>query len=252
MSNPVETAADSLSVCLATFNGARFLREQIDSVLSQLRPGDEFLVADDGSSDDTVRILESYGSRLRVVATDRVGGVVDNFERVLMQARGDLIALCDQDDVWMAGRADFMRQRLRDATLLMMNGDVVDGDLRPTGQDIEQFVRFRGGFLRTLASNHYVGCCMAFRRELLGVALPFPRKILWHDWYLALVAELLFTTEFSARKTLLFRRHGANASNTGQRSRNSLSKKLRSRFWMAVAVAIAAWRFARRRSGAFT
>lgn len=240
----------SVSVCLATYNGASFLRAQIDSILPQLRPGDELLVSDDGSTDDTRAVLATYGDRLQVLAMGRAGGVVRNFERTLSAACGDLVVLSDQDDVWLEGRLDLVRARLRNVSLLMMNGEVVDGDLRPLGMDVYELVTFHSGFLRTFVATKYIGCCMAFRRELLDVALPFPKHILWHDWYLALIGELLFTSEIHPGKTILFRRHGNNTSTTGQRSRNSLFEKARARFWMARAVAVAALRFARLRAGA--
>jgi glycosyltransferase involved in cell wall biosynthesis len=223
------------------------LRAQIDSILSQLGPSDEMLVSDDGSTDGTPEILASYGNRLRIVGTSRAGGVVRNFERVLSAARCDLVVLSDQDDVWLDGRLSLLRGGLRDATLVMTNGEVVDANLKPSGQDVYQLVRFHNGFIRTFAATRYVGCCMAFRRELLEVALPFPSHLQWHDWYIALVGELLFTCRFDHTKTILFRRHANNASCTGQRSSSSLFEKLRARFWMARAIFIVAWRFAGQR-----
>lgn len=240
----------SLSVCLASYNGAHYLRPQIDSILEQLGPRDELVVSDDGSTDGTAKILDSYGDRLRVVGTSRAGGVVRNFERALSAARGDLVALSDQDDVWLAGRVELIRERLRAVTLVMMNGELVDSELRPSGQDVYQSVGVHRGFVRNFVKSTYVGCCMAFRRELLDVALPFPSRIQWHDWYLALLGELLSTPERHPRKTILFRRHANNASSTGQRSRAGLFEKAVARFWMARALAVALLRMVARRRGA--
>ena len=78
-----------LSVCMATFNGARHIAAQVDSILAQLEPGDELVVSDDGSTDRTHEILAGYGDRVRVVGTSRVGGAVPNFERALAAARGE-------------------------------------------------------------------------------------------------------------------------------------------------------------------
>jgi glycosyltransferase involved in cell wall biosynthesis len=230
-------AAARLSVCMATFNGARFLPAQIDSILGQLGPQDELVVSDDGSTDRTPEILAGYGDRLRVVGTSRVGGVVPNFERALAAARGDLVALSDQDDVWLDGRAALIRERLGGATLVAMNGVVVDEALKPLGRTVFQQVGVPGGFLRTLAVNRYVGCCMAFRRELLAAALPFPPRIAAHDWFIALVAERLFDVANDDRPLFLFRRHGGNASTTGGRSRHGLGARLAMRWRMLRAVA---------------
>lgn len=210
---------------------------------------DELLISDDGSSDGTLDILASYGTQVRVIGSKRAGGVVANFERVLSAASGDLIVLCDQDDVWLPNRLELVRERLAHVSMLMMNADVVDAKAQSLGMDVYGMVGFHPGFLRTLIQNKYVGCCLAFRRELLVLALPFPSHIQWHDWYLALIAELLFEVESHPTKTLLFRRHGHNASPTGQRSGASLLSKLKARAWMSRAVLIALRRhFTRRMS----
>lgn len=234
---------NSVSVCLASYNGDNFLRAQIDSVLNQLCVGDELIVSDDGSSDETVAILRTYGDRIRIVNIKRVGGVVKNFELALNSARGDFIVLCDQDDVWLDGKIELLREQLPHASLLMMNALVTDGSLVPTGQNLYEYVGFRPGFIRNFISNSYVGCCIAFRREILEVVLPFPRNILWHDWYIALVAELMFHVSHVDTPTLLFRRHGNNASTTGRKSDRFFIEKVVVRLWMlrAVAVAQARW-----------
>ncbi len=245
--DPGRFAEDRLSVCMATCNGARFLEAQIDSILAQLEPGDELLVSDDGSTDASPDILAGYGERIHVVGTSRVGGVVPNFERVLSAARGGLIALSDQDDVWLEGRVALIRERLRHAAMLAMDGVVVDQDLEPTGATVREYAGSRGGFVRTLMANGYVGCCLAFRREIVDLALPFPRGVAAHDWFIALVAELLFDVERTDRRTILFRRHGNNASTTGRRSSNGLWTKLASRVRMLRALAVVACRRVARR-----
>jgi len=237
MATAVAPSPPRLSVCMATFNGAPFLGAQVDSILAQLEPGDELVVSDDGSTDRTPEILAGYGDRLRLVGTGRVGGAVANFERALAAARGELVALADQDDVWLEGRVALIRERLRERALLVMDGLVVDQALVPTGRTIFQQVGARGGFLRTLARNGYVGCCMAFRREVLDAALPFPPRIAAHDWFIGLVAERFFDVARDTRPMLLFRRHGANASTTGARSRNGLREKLAMRWRLLRAVA---------------
>src|SRR5205823_11558456 len=101
------------------------------------------LVADDGSTDDTLARIAAYGSRVRIVARGRAGGVVPNFERVLAAATGDGIVLCDQDDVWLPGRLALLRRRLSDCLLVVTNGAVVDDALRPRGQDVFGLVGMR-------------------------------------------------------------------------------------------------------------
>jgi glycosyltransferase involved in cell wall biosynthesis len=231
-----------MSVCLATYNGARHIAAQLDSILPQLEAQDEVLVADDGSTDDTLALIAAYGSRVRIVATGRAGGVVPNFERVLAAATGEGIVLCDQDDVWLPGRLTLMRQHLANCLLVITNGVVVDDALRGRGQDVFGMVGVRRGVLRNLVKNSFIGCCMAFRRELLERVLPFPAGVPWHDWYIGLAAEALGRVERDASVTLLYRRHATNASPTGARSGNSFATMLRMRLAVARALLVAVLR----------
>lgn len=228
-----------LSICLATYNGAKFVNEQLSSIFSQLSDVDEVVFADDGSSDDTVARVLSFGRQVRVVSTDRVGGVVANFERVLAAAEGDGLVLCDQDDVWLPGRLDLIRERLARSHLVILNGRIVDEDLVSRGQTIFDVLGIRSGFFPNLIKNSFIGCCMAFRRELLNRILPFPVGVPWHDWYIGLVSECTGRVERVDTVTMLYRRHGANSSPTGDKSSYSLLRKLLMRLAVSRAVLIA-------------
>lgn len=216
-----------------------FLNEQLSSIIPQLRPDDEILIADDGSTDDTLSVLDKFKSCVRVVAANRVGGVVANFERVLTAASGDGIVLCDQDDVWMPGRLALIREGLLRASLIMLNGEVVDGSLNKTGKTVFEAVRMRRGFWRNVVRNSFIGCCMAFRRTLLKRVMPFPAGVPWHDWYIGLVGVATGKVEYIDLPTLLYRRHGANHSPTGERSTNSLAVKVALRFSILRCVTLA-------------
>jgi len=228
-----------LSICIATYNGSQFIQEQLLSIFPQLEPGDEVLIADDGSRDDTVERALALGNPIRLVSTERVGGVVANFERVLKAAKGDGILLCDQDDVWLPDRLTAIRSALYSSQLVMINGEVVDEHLQPRGQTIFQAVNVHAGFWPNLLKNSYIGCCMAFRRELLDRVLPFPSGIPWHDWYIGLVAERTGAIARLPQISMLYRRHGGNFSPTGEKSKNSLWRKLSMRFGILRAVVIA-------------
>lgn len=235
----------TIAVCLASYCGAQFIAEQIGSILPQLLPGDKIYLSDDGSSDATVAIAKSMSSDVVVVGITRVGGVVPNFERALAAAHAAgfaLFVLCDQDDVWLPGHLIHVRSALADADLTQLNGLVVDGDLIPTGRTIADITPLRVGFWPNLGKSSYIGCCMAFRRSVLDMALPFPKGIQWHDWYLALLAEKFLVVSRVQASTMYYRRHGANHSTTGEKSRYSLRKKIAIRIAMLRAVFIAAGR----------
>jgi glycosyltransferase involved in cell wall biosynthesis len=228
---------------MATWNGEAYIVQQLESILSQLGPFDELIVSDDGSTDKTLEILESYSEKIRVVAVSRVGGVVKNFERALSSAKNPIIILSDQDDVWLPGKVDLIRNCLSRAEMLITNADVVDSTLASMNCDLFDFVKFRRGFINNFISPKYVGCCMAFHKKILDIALPFPSNIQWHDWYLSLIGELLYTVECSPVKTLLFRRHSTNSSNTGFKSNQNFFKKFKFRVAMFNALMIVLCRY---------
>lgn len=228
-----------ISVCLATYNGCKFIVEQLESVVCQLNPGDEVVVADDGSSDGTVAELAAFEPWVRIISVERVGGVVKNFERVISAAVGDAIVLCDQDDIWLPGRINLIRRALAENDLVVLNGQVVDANAVSRGVTIFESVDMRAGFLANLAKNSFIGCCMAFRRSLRDRVLPFPAGVPWHDWYIGLVAEWIGRVERIDEITLLYRRHGGNFSPTGEKSSNTLWRKLAMRWAVLRAVMIA-------------
>jgi glycosyltransferase involved in cell wall biosynthesis len=223
-----------ISVCMATCNGDRYLREQMDSILVQLGPEDELVVSDDASTDDTLVILGSYNDeRLRVLSGD-YRDPVQNFANALRQARGEILVLSDQDDRWLPGRLELVRQYLAGQTgrpaLIMMDGEIVDADGEAVGLSVFTRNRAGKGLLKNIYDNTYTGCCLAFSRPLLDIALPFPRHVPMHDMWLGLLAELFGRVEFVPVRTLRYRRHGANVS---QRSPDLLLK-VRRRFWLVL------------------
>lgn len=227
--------AISISVCMATCNGARYLREQLESILVQLGPDDELVVSDDASNDDTLAIVRSYvDPRLRVLAGNAFGSPVRNFEHALRQARGEILVLSDQDDRWNPGRLDLVRQLLAGkgdrVALIMMDGELVDAAGQPLGGSVFERDHAGAGLCKNIYANTYSGCCMAFSRALLEIALPFPRQVPMHDVWLGLLAELFGEVEFVPIRTICHRRHGGNASYRA----TSRWLQVRRRFWLVV------------------
>jgi glycosyltransferase involved in cell wall biosynthesis len=234
-----------LSVCVATYNGELFIRAQIESIVDQIRPCDELIVSDDGSKDFTIDIVKSIYPAAKIISQERVGGVVRNFERALTAATGDIVVLCDQDDVWLPGRLDFIRRQMLGCDLLLCNGTVVDHALRDKGIDVFSMLNVRAGFLQNLSKNSFIGCCMSFRRDLLDVALPFPKYLPWHDWYIGLIAELFYKVERSSIRNMMYRRHSGAASPTGVKSSFSIYKKILMRLQIGFGLSIVFFRIRR-------
>jgi glycosyltransferase involved in cell wall biosynthesis len=232
---------------MATYNGAHYLREQVDSILTQLNQGDELVVSDDGSTDATVAILQSYGAAVRIVGHGSAGGVVRNFSRAMSHANGDLILLADQDDVWLPGRATRMRDELLHCDLVFANAWVVDEQLRSTGVTLFDQLQPSLGFWHNLVKNRsFVGCCMGFRRSMIAKLLPLPSSTPWHDWLIGLFATLHGHVRQIETPLLLYRRHGMNASSTGAVSSNTVLRKAQLRISIVSALAVCLWRYRRR------
>lgn len=225
-----------ISVCMATYNGSRYIRCQLETILSQLMPNDELIISDDASNDDTREIIrEVCGERARLVQGSFRNPAL-NFENAIKQATGDIIVLSDQDDLWLPNKLSIIRERFT-AThpkvyLLVLDAEVIDEAGKTLHDSVfQRFRRFGPGLSANIYDNSYIGCCMAFSRELLAFALPFPRRISMHDVWLGLIAELFGKTEFIPIKTMRYRKHGASATDFGIRF--SPWAQIKRRWWLA-------------------
>jgi glycosyltransferase involved in cell wall biosynthesis len=227
-----------ISVCLATYNGGAYIREQLLSVLRQLSQEDEVIVADDGSTDDTVSIINAFGDpRIRWIANGGKLGVVKNFERAIAASRGEYIFLCDQDDVWLPGKVEQCVAELQSNLLVVTDCAVVDSQLEEIAPSFFRLRNSQGGVLHNLWKNSYLGCCMAFRRELLKYVLPFPHGIPMHDMWLGMIAEMQGRVSFLPRPLSLYRRHVSSASDAAGKSSASIGKMLADRLILGSLVA---------------
>lgn len=212
-----------ISVALCTYNGAQYLQDQLDSVSTQTRPPDELVVCDDASRDDTVAMVKEFAVRVafpvRVVCNVVNVGSTKNFERAIALCDGDIIALCDQDDVWKRHKlrtleAAFLHSEC--AVIAASDADLVDADGRPTGARLWDAVGFTprlraqfhaGDGLRVLMHRTCLtGATMAFRTELRGDVLPIPAD--WvHDAWIALIGSALGGIALIDEPLVAYRQH---------------------------------------------
>lgn len=227
-----------VSVCMATFNGSRWIQEQIDSILPQLNPGDELIVADDGSTDGTLDILLEYSERgapIQVLAAEGqpLRNPSYNLERALNAARGEYIFLSDQDDVWLPGKIEGVCGDLKNQTLVIHDARVTDEKLHTISASFFELHQTKTGGIENFLRNNYLGCCMAFRKSLLLKALPFPPKLAMHDIWLGNVAALWFDAHFSSKNYVQYRRHANTASTTANASGYTLWQQIQLRWQLA-------------------
>jgi len=227
----------NISVCIAAYNGERFIHEQIASILPQLGPDDELIVSDDTSEDRTVEIVKRFNDPRIVLLEGNFRSHVRNFEHALKHARGTYIFLADQDDIWEPNKVERMLEALETCDLVLSDATMIDEEGNRIFDSFYRFNRSRPGLLKNFHKNSYLGCCMAFRRPLLDHALPFPAHINMHDWWIGMLAELSFRRCFIEDKLVLYRRHGDAVTSMDGTSKNPLWKKLLFRYHLFLALA---------------
>lgn len=217
-----------ISVCMATYNGEKYIAAQLESILPQLSPEDEVIISDDSSTDGTLRaVIALNDARIVVVPHQKFKSPIFNFENALRHAKGDFIFLSDQDDLWLPGRVAKMMNALQNNDLVVSDCKVVDDNLKVVQNSYFKMVNAQPGFIRNFVrTSPYIGCCMAFNQKVRNVALPFPRQIPMHDFWIAMLSEAKFRIQFVDEPLLLYRRHATNASATAAKSKNSFVRKI--------------------------
>jgi glycosyltransferase involved in cell wall biosynthesis len=217
-----------ISVCIATYNGGKYIKEQLDSIFQQLPKDAEVVISDDSSTDNTLQVIDSYNDkRILVHPNQKFRSPIFNFENALKHAKGDFIFLSDQDDIWLPGRLDKMMAFFDEYDMVVSDCKVVNDNLDVISESYFKLVDGKPGFIRNLTrTSAYNGCCMAFKRSLLKRALPFPKHIMMHDFWIALIGELFYKVKFIYEPLVLYRRHSANSSFTGEKTPNSLYRKI--------------------------
>lgn len=205
-----------ISVCMATYNGEQFVREQIASILVQLSARDELVIVDDASQDRTLAIIEGFqDERIRILKQPKNLGVLSTFARALSEARGEFIFLADQDDIWHPNKVETVRQTfLADSNVSLVATDfsIIDGEGNTKVESGTSSRKFQPGVLHNVVRNRYLGCSMAFRRWILDYCLPFPADTPMHDMWIGIVNQIIGKTGYIDQPLVSYRRHGKNAS----------------------------------------
>jgi glycosyltransferase involved in cell wall biosynthesis len=185
----------SVSVAMAAYGGSAYIKQQIDSIVDQLQEEDELVISVDPGPDDTDTIVQNYAVQdPRVVYLQGSGkGIAANFENAIRHTRNEIVFLSDQDDIWKKDKvqkvlACFEKKEcmavLHDASIIDENGNrISDSFFKQHGS--------KEGFTSNLIRNSWIGCCMAFRKELKDVILPFPSPLPMHDQWIGLAAQCI-------------------------------------------------------------
>lgn len=221
----------AVSVALATYNGERFIREQLESIKRQTILPTEIVISDDNSKDQTLAIVSEVlspewsskaGVTLTVLRNTRALGPGPNFEQAIMACSGDFIVLADQDDLWHDNKVEVLLKAFEEhpqALLIHSDADLVDASGRSLGMTLSHGIDFAVWEREQLASGHSLpafikrnlatGATIMFKRELAEFAFPLPQGDL-HDGRLAIVASLLDAVRFVPEPLIDYRQHDNN------------------------------------------
>ena len=213
-----------ISVAMATYNGARYIAEQLESICCQERMPDELVVSDDGSTDGTLDIVAQFQRRfsvpIRIRQNANTLGSTKNFEAAILECEGDIIALSDQDDVWMPGKLGALEQAFGpDVGLIFTDAEMVDENLKPLGYTLWRLVDFnhrdrakiqaQEAYDLLLRRSFVTGATLAFRSELRDLILPFPLQLsdFIHDRWSAVLSAAVARLSSIDRPLVKYRQH---------------------------------------------
>ena len=167
------------SVCIATYNGEKYIHEQLASILSQINIDDEVIISDDNSTDNTIQIINNFNDpRIKLIK----GGFRNftfNFENAIKHAKGDYIFLSDQDDVWLPNKYTTTLHALKSFDLVCSDAIVVNQNLSPIHSSFFEYYNSGKGILKNIIKCSYCGACIAFNKKILHAIQPFPNTAIF-------------------------------------------------------------------------
>jgi glycosyltransferase involved in cell wall biosynthesis len=217
-----------ISVCIATYNGEKYIKEQLESILVQIGDEDEVIISDDGSTDNTIDIINNINDKRVNIYKNPKNGVVSNFENAISIAKGNLIFLSDQDDIWHPNKIEIMMSYLLQYICVVCDTDVIyEGDVI-----YSSYNKLNGSnvsYYGTLITNPFVGSAMAFNSKIKNYILPFPQNIPMHDLWIGVVSKFFFNVILLNDVLMSHRLHNSNFSSTAKKSKNSIFTKIKYR-----------------------
>ena len=229
-----------ISICIAVFNGEKYLKEQLESILKQSCKNIEIIIVDDCSIDGTKKLLKDFVKKyefIKVYENEHNIGFINNFEKAISLSSGDYIALADQDDVWEFNKLEVLIDLIKDndSLLVYSNALLVDNNLKSQNKTLlDSTVPMSGNNnLYFLHNNSISGNTIIFKKELKEKALPFPDNIGFHDIWLSFVASSNSNIIYSNQNLVKYRQHMDNVTNINKQKikktyKNKISAKIKS------------------------
>ncbi len=204
-----------ISIAMATYNGEKFIIEQLDSIINQSYKNIEIIICDDNSNDKTVEILKSYCKKfpLTIIQNKINLGIVKSFEISLKNCKGEYIVLSDQDDIFLPKKIEILFDNIKDSLLIHSDSIIIDQEKNILFDS--HFDSFKSKnktyFMDYIIGNNVTGNSVLIKKDLVRYAIPFPKYIRIHDHYLAICASYHGKIEFIPDKLQYYRQHSNNS-----------------------------------------
>ena len=217
-----------VSIALCTYNGERFLKEQLDSIVGQTYSNIELITVDDCSTDNTLKILQEYAERypfIKIYLNPTNLGYIKNFEKALRLCKGAFIALSDQDDIWQKNKIEKQVEAIGDNILIYHDSKFIDYQGNPLNKNMSDVMNFYRGDQPEafLFFNCISGHSVLLKRELLDYLLPFPDTY-FHDWWMGFVATNQGRIDYLNDTLVHYRQHENTDTNILKRDQKKRKK----------------------------
>ena len=219
---------------MATYNGEKYLFEQLDSIINQTYHNWNLLIRDDNSTDKTLEIIQNYhkkDKRIKILKDNKGNlGIVRNFEELLKSSESEFIMFSDQDDIWVENKLDMylkMIEKIKNKGF-MIHSDAILFDKNKSNILKDTFISKKAinRGLENVFFNYFVqGATILISKEIKNFILPFPKEVYLHDRYIHLISELFFERIFVNKALIYYRQHGDNQIGAKNTIRELLSKR---------------------------
>ena len=221
---------------MATYNGEKYLAEQLDSIINQTYHNWNLLIRDDNSTDRTLEIIQDYqkkDNRIKLLKDNEGNlGIVKNFEELLKNSESEFIMFSDQDDIWIENKLDVYLKTAEKIKIkgFLLHSDAILFDKNKSNilKDTFIFKKAINKGLENVFFNYFVqGATILISKEIKNFILPFPKEVYLHDRYIHLISELFFERVFINQPLIYYRQHDNNQIG----AKNSLKKLLSKRYF---------------------
>lgn len=235
-----------VSIAMCSYNGERFIKEQLDSILNQTYNNIELIIVDDCSKDNTIEIIEEYlnkDNRIKFYKNVKNLGFVKNFEKSISLCTGKYIALADQDDIWKKNKLEVFVAEIKDNTLIYSDAILIDKDSKILNKEL---IRPNANLAKGRCNKAFIftncvsGNTLMFKKELIPHILPIPEQISFHDIWIAFVASSIGTITPTEESFTYYRRYSEQVTHHKEKNYSSILDKLKKKegFWLRYSESI--------------